>query len=55
MTPLDPGADEDGQRVVVAIIGIGVLYGLLILFGQFVAQGSSRRRPAVWWSCCSPR
>ena len=30
---------SDGQRVVVAIIGIGVLYGLLILFGQFVAQG----------------
>ena len=25
--------------MVVAIIGIGVLYGLLILFGQFVAQG----------------
>jgi ABC-2 type transport system permease protein len=36
---LDPGAEQDGQRVVVAIIGIGVLYGLLILFGQFVAQG----------------
>ena len=39
VTALDPNADEDGQRVVVAIIGIGVLYGLLILFGQFVAQG----------------
>ena len=39
VTALDPQADEDGQRVVVAIIGIGVLYGLLILFGQFVAQG----------------
>ena len=36
---LDPGAEQDGQRVIVAIIGIGVLYGLLILFGQFVAQG----------------
>ena len=36
---LDPGADQDQQRVIVAIIGIGVLYGLLILFGQFVAQG----------------
>jgi ABC-2 type transport system permease protein len=39
VTALDPNADEDGQRVVAAIIGIGVLYGLLILFGQFVAQG----------------
>ncbi|TFV63300.1 UNVERIFIED_ORG: ABC transporter permease [Bacillus sp. AZ43] len=36
---LDPDADEDGQRVIAAIIGIGMLYGLLILFGQFVAQG----------------
>ena len=39
VTALDPEADQDGQRVVVAIIGIGLLYGLLILFGQFVAQG----------------
>jgi ABC-2 type transport system permease protein len=39
VTALDPDADEEGQRVVVAIIGVGVLYGLLILFGQFVAQG----------------
>jgi ABC-2 type transport system permease protein len=39
VTALDPDADADGQRVVVAIIGIGLLYGLLILFGQFVAQG----------------
>jgi ABC-2 type transport system permease protein len=39
VTPLDPDADQQGQRVVVAIIGIGALYGLLILFGQFVAQG----------------
>ena len=39
VTALDPDADQDGQRVVVAIIGVGVLYGLLILFGQFVAQG----------------
>jgi ABC-2 type transport system permease protein len=36
---LDPDADADGQRVVVAIVGVGVLYSLLILFGQFVAQG----------------
>jgi ABC-2 type transport system permease protein len=39
VTALDPDADQDSQRVIVAIIGIGVLYGLLILFGQFVAQG----------------
>ena len=39
VTALDPDADQNGQRVVVAIIGIGLLYGLLILFGQFVAQG----------------
>jgi ABC-2 type transport system permease protein len=36
---LDPGAEQDQQRVIVAIIGVGVLYGLLVLFGQFVAQG----------------
>jgi ABC-2 type transport system permease protein len=39
VTALDPNADEHGQRVVTAIIGIGLLYSLLILFGQFVAQG----------------
>jgi ABC-2 type transport system permease protein len=39
VTALDPSADTDGQRVFVAIIGVGMLYGLLILFGQFVAQG----------------
>ena len=33
------GGDDDVERVVVALIGVGVLYGLLILFGQFVAQG----------------
>jgi ABC-2 type transport system permease protein len=36
---LDPDADQEGQRVIAALIGIGLLYGLLILFGQFVAQG----------------
>jgi len=36
---LDPDADQDSQRVVAAIIGAGLLYGLLILFGQFIAQG----------------
>jgi ABC-2 type transport system permease protein len=39
VTALDPDADQNGQRVVAAIIGVGVLYGLLVLFGQFVAQG----------------
>jgi ABC-2 type transport system permease protein len=39
VTALDPDADQDGQRVVAAMIGVAVLYGLLILFGQFVAQG----------------
>jgi ABC-2 type transport system permease protein len=39
VTALDPDADADGRRVIVAIIGVGVLYSLLILFGQFVAQG----------------
>ena len=39
VTALDPDADADGQRVVVAIIGTAVLYSLLLLFGQFVAQG----------------
>jgi ABC-2 type transport system permease protein len=39
VTALDPDAEADGQRVVVAIIGTAVLYSLLILFGQFVAQG----------------
>jgi ABC-2 type transport system permease protein len=38
ITPLE-GSEDDGQAVIVAIIGVGVLYGLLILFGQFVAQG----------------
>jgi ABC-2 type transport system permease protein len=38
VTPLGD-AEDDGQRVVVAIMGVVVLYGLLILFAQFVAQG----------------
>ncbi|WP_409329074.1 ABC transporter permease [Trujillonella humicola] len=38
VSALDAG-DDDGQRVITALIGVGVLYGLLILFGQFVAQG----------------
>jgi ABC-2 type transport system permease protein len=36
---LDPDAANREQATVVAIIGVGLLYFLLILFGQFVAQG----------------
>ncbi|RFU18883.1 ABC transporter permease [Geodermatophilus marinus] len=39
VTTLEGDDEADGQRVVVAIIGVAVLYGLLILFAQFVAQG----------------
>jgi ABC-2 type transport system permease protein len=39
VSPLDPESDQNGQRIVAAIIGVSVLYGLLILFGQFIAQG----------------
>ena len=33
------GDDGDQEQVLVAIIGIVLLYGLLIMFGQFIAQG----------------
>ncbi|MCA0144627.1 ABC transporter permease [Blastococcus sp. LR1] len=36
---LDPDADADEQKILVALIGAALLYTLLILFGQFVAQG----------------
>jgi ABC-2 type transport system permease protein len=36
---LDPDADADTEAAVVALVGVVVLYSLLILFGQFVAQG----------------
>jgi ABC-2 type transport system permease protein len=36
---LDPDAEADEQKILAAIIGTGLLYTLLILFGQFVAQG----------------
>jgi ABC-2 type transport system permease protein len=39
VTALDTGAAADGQRIVTAIIGVVLLYSLLILFGQFIAQG----------------
>jgi ABC-2 type transport system permease protein len=36
---LDPHAEDRVEATVVALIGVVVLYSLLILFGQFVAQG----------------
>ena len=39
VTALDPRADPAGERTGIAIVGIVVLYTLLILIGQFVAQG----------------
>ncbi|SDX72854.1 ABC-2 type transport system permease protein [Modestobacter sp. DSM 44400] len=36
---LDPDAEQRVQATVVALVGVGLLYFLLILFGQFVAQG----------------
>ncbi|WP_369140725.1 ABC transporter permease [Modestobacter versicolor] len=36
---LDADADADVEAAVVALVGVVVLYSLLILFGQFVAQG----------------
>ncbi len=39
VTSLDPDAEDDTERIVTAIFGVVVLYSLLILFGQFIAQG----------------
>lgn len=39
VTALDADAAADQQRVVAAIFGVVILYSLLILFGQFIAQG----------------
>jgi ABC-2 type transport system permease protein len=36
---LDPHAQQTQERTVVTIIGVAVLYSLLVLFGQFLAQG----------------
>ena len=36
---LDPDAGADTEAAVVALVAVFVLYTLLILFGQFVAQG----------------
>jgi ABC-2 type transport system permease protein len=39
VTALDADAVADQQRVVTAVFGVVILYSLLILFGQFIAQG----------------
>jgi ABC-2 type transport system permease protein len=39
VTAIDPGNDPTGERTGVAVIGMIVLYTLLILISQFVAQG----------------
>lgn len=39
VTSLDPDAERNQMRVVVAIVGVAFLYGLMIMFGQIVAQG----------------
>jgi ABC-2 type transport system permease protein len=38
VTPLERD-DGEGQATTVALVGVALLYGLLILFAQFVAQG----------------
>jgi ABC-2 type transport system permease protein len=38
VTTLDED-DREGQATTVAVVGVAMLYGLLILFAQFVAQG----------------
>ncbi len=39
VTALDADAAADQQRVLTAVLGVVILYSLLILFGQFIAQG----------------
>lgn len=39
VTKLDPGGDPTGERTGVAVVGMIVLYTLLILISNFVAQG----------------
>ncbi|MBN1091503.1 ABC transporter permease [Blastococcus sp. TML/M2B] len=39
VTATDADAAADQQRVIAAIFGVVILYSLLILFGQFIAQG----------------
>jgi ABC-2 type transport system permease protein len=39
VTAVDPGGDPTGERIGTAVVGMVVLYTLLILISQFVAQG----------------
>jgi ABC-2 type transport system permease protein len=39
VTTIDPSGDPTGERTGVAVVGMIVLYTLLILISQFVAQG----------------
>jgi ABC-2 type transport system permease protein len=39
VTEIDPGNDPTGERTGIAVVGMIVLYTLLILISQFVAQG----------------
>ena len=39
VTKIDPGSDPTGERTGIAVVGMIVLYTLLILISQFVAQG----------------
>jgi ABC-2 type transport system permease protein len=39
VTTIDPGSDPTGERTGVAVVGMIVLYTLLLLISQFVAQG----------------
>jgi ABC-2 type transport system permease protein len=39
LTKIDPGNDPTGERTGIAVVGMIVLYTLLILISQFVAQG----------------
>ena len=39
VVPLQSDAEDRTEATVVAVIGVGLLYFLLMLFGQFVAQG----------------
>ncbi|SNS69732.1 ABC-2 type transport system permease protein [Geodermatophilus saharensis] len=39
VTALDESSAAAGQRTAVALVGVVLLYSLIVLFGQFVAQG----------------
>lgn len=39
VTALHPGSDPTGERTGIAIVGVVVLYSLLIMMGNFIAQG----------------